>query len=422
MKLMFTELILGLSRALDYVETELIGVQTNHGKRVAYLCSLLGKYAGLGREERLDLAACAVLHDNALSEYIQSEYRHGREITHGIPEKNMGIHCTLGERNVKDFPFFGNCEGAVLYHHENADGSGPFSKREGEISLYAACIHLADQLDAKFSLKSMGNEGKAFQDKWETVREFVQEKEGSLFGVLESSLFLENIKRKDMEKMADNTVEDALRAELGYVEMEGMPSMEGVYFKEYSPEQLMCFSGIFAKIVDYKSTFTCAHSMGVARKAYAMGEYYGWTEELRARFFLAGALHDIGKLAVDVDILEKPGKLTAEEFEQMKNHALVTWQVLCGIRGMEDISRWAAHHHEKLNGKGYPFGYDASRLDRYERLMGCLDIYQALREERPYKPGKSHEETMAMMWGMAEGGFIDRELTADVDKAFRTET
>lgn len=391
---------MALSRALDYVEKELVGVQTNHGKRVAYLCALLGRYAGLGNRERLDVATCAVLHDNALSEYLQIEFLSTGELIMDIEESKVGIHCTLGERNVQGFPFWGDMKNVILYHHEHADGTGPFSKKEGEISFFSSLIHIADQLDARFSLKVMNEE------KWCKVVDFVRDKTGSFFGVRESQLFLQNVKRQDLEKITDGSLESALKEVLEFEQF------------EYTPEQIMHFSGIFARIVDYKSTFTSMHSMGIAHKAYHMGAHYELSEELRAELFLAGALHDIGKLAVDVDILEKPGKLSSGEFEDIKQHAMISYEILSSIHGMEDICRWAALHHEKLNGKGYPFGYNGDQLGRFERLMGCLDIYQALREHRPYKKGKTHEETMEIMGNMVENGFIDGEITRDIHEVF----
>lgn len=399
MKLCFTELMIGLSYALDYIEGNLIGVQHNHSKRTGYLCALLGSAARLKPEALLDLTCCAVLHDNALSEYVQKEYMDSR-FTEGIPRSKLGIHCYIGERNVLDFPFWGNVKGVILYHHENADGSGPFGKKEGDINLYSALIHLADQLDARFHLNSITDK------KWDMIQHFLSQNEGILFGTKEIRLFRDNITKKDLENMGDECIEKSLEKLLVYPE------------RDYSPKEIMHISGIFAHIVDYKSTFTCAHSLGLAQKAYTMGDYYGLSEEMKAKLFLSGALHDIGKLAVDTRILEKPERLTDEEFEQVKYHAIATYQILSQVRGMEDICRWASFHHEKLNGCGYPFGHDASVLNKYDRLIGCLDIYQALREDRPYKKGKTHQETMKIMEYMADNNFIDKEITRDLDNVF----
>jgi HD-GYP domain-containing protein (c-di-GMP phosphodiesterase class II) len=150
-----------------------------------------------------------------------------------------------------------------------------------------------------------------------------------------------------------------------------------------------------------------------------MGEYYGCGDEECTKLYLAGALHDIGKLAISNKILEKPGRLTNEEYEVMKEHALYTWKILNEIDGLDEIVNWASFHHEKLNGRGYPFGKKDFELNRNERLLCCIDIYQALTEARPYKPGRSHEDTMVIMRDMAINGEIDSDITEDINKCYR---
>ena len=89
--------------------------------------------------------------------------------------------------------------------------------------------------------------------------------------------------------------------------------------------------------------------------------------------------------------------------------------------GFEDITEWAPNHHEKLDGTGYSRGMNASQLSFEERLMACIDIYQALTEDRPYKAGLSHGKTIAIMKSMVEEGKIDGSITADIASVFGTE-
>ena len=186
----------------------------------------------------------------------------------------------------------------------------------------------------------------------------------------------------------------------------------------YTPSALMRLAGVFSKIIDYKSPFTSRHSRGIAEKARRMGAYYGWDADTQAQLYLAGAVHDVGKLMVDSDILEKPDKLTASEYEHIQKHAYGSYVALCNIRGFEEMGKWAYHHHEKLDGTGYPFGKTAQDLSHKERLMACLDIYQALREDRPYKPGFSHEKTLSILSGMAAQGKLDAQIISDIDRCF----
>ena len=149
-----------------------------------------------------------------------------------------------------------------------------------------------------------------------------------------------------------------------------------------------------------------------------MAKYYGFDDEKRIRYYLAAALHDIGKLIIQNDILEKRGRLDTTEFANMKSHALASRVILSKIKGFEDITEWAGNHHEKLNGSGYPYGIGAERLTHEDRLMACLDIYQALTEPRPYKTPISHKKAMAIMYDMADKNEIDRTIVDDINKVF----
>ncbi|MBQ4596158.1 MAG: HD domain-containing protein, partial [Firmicutes bacterium] len=126
-------------------------------------------------------------------------------------------------------------------------------------------------------------------------------------------------------------------------------------------------------------------------------QIYGWNADKVIRFYVAGATHDIGKVVIGNHILEKPGKLDEWEYSVMKDHARATLDILSNIDGLEDITEWASNHHEKLDGTGYSRGMNGSDLSFEERLMACIDIYQALTEDRHYKAGLSHAKTIAIM-------------------------
>ena len=131
MNVRMDELVKAVAVALDIVECELLGASANHGKRIATLCSMMGRAAGMNEDEQRTLTTCALFHDNALTEYILSE-RTGDE-----SGKDFKLHCTYGQRNIERLPFTSDVKGIVLYHHEHADGSGPFGKRDGEFPLGA---------------------------------------------------------------------------------------------------------------------------------------------------------------------------------------------------------------------------------------------------------------------------------------------
>lgn len=396
MKFNFTEVLFALSYALDCVERELIGVTTNHSKRVAYICVKIGNKWSLTPNERLDLAACALLHDNALTEFILEEY-----VEHDEKDaKNLKKHCVMGEKNIKKVKFFGNVEGAILYHHENADGTGPLQKKWEEIPLYARIIHLADQLDAEFDLSCVT------PHKYQKIIKFLDENKGVLFDEECVAAFHECFNYEAITRLDNEKLDAALHEDIPVIQY------------TYKNEEVISFAELFATIVDYKSEFTRNHSVGIAQKAVEMGTYYGYDDETKAKLYLAGALHDIGKLAVNGHVLEKPDKLTDSEYKHIQGHAYETFKILKRIEGFEDITSWASHHHEKLNGRGYPFGKTGDELGKNERLMACIDIYQALVEKRPYKDGMTHEQAIGILRKLVKDDHLDGGIVEDINKVF----
>lgn len=400
MKIDFNGLLYALSYALDCVEGELIGVSTGHSKRVAYMSVRMGQVLGLGQDELADLAACAVLHDNALTQYIAEEYRRPGSKAEPVQTiRPLGRHCVLGEENIRMFPFRTTVDTTILYHHENADGSGPFHKKEGEIHLFAALIHLGDLLDGACRV------GQYTPDLWARACRYLNENRGRLFENACVEAFFKAFQPVDLETLGPR-VDELL--------WQQVPS----FTQWYSYEQIKAVIDVFAKITDYKSEFTGRHSLGVAKKAAAVAVYRQYDADTVNQLYIAGALHDIGKMAVHNDILEKPGKLTREEFANMKNHAWYTYRILSAVQGFEKITEWASLHHEKLDGSGYPFGRPAGQLDEQARLMACVDIYQALTEARPYKDGMSHERACGILDTMVENNQIDRGIVRDIKLLF----
>jgi HD-GYP domain-containing protein (c-di-GMP phosphodiesterase class II) len=153
----------------------------------------------------------------------------------------------------------------------------------------------------------------------------------------------------------------------------------------------------FAEIVDAKSPFTYRHSMGVAEAAVGISRHLALSEEKIAFMRRAAFLHDIGKLSVSNNILEKPGKLTEAEWFAIKLHPHYTFEILRRIPGFGDLGNVAAAHHEKLNGSGYFRHWDASQLSLEMRILTVADIYDALAAKRPYRDALPLEKVLAIM-------------------------
>jgi len=153
----------------------------------------------------------------------------------------------------------------------------------------------------------------------------------------------------------------------------------------------------FAMVVDAKSPWTYRHSTGVAEIATGIGRVLGWSPSKLRTARRAALLHDIGKLGVSNLILDKPGKLTTEELAQMRKHPGHTQQILSKVPGFEDLTELAASHHERLDGRGYHRGRDASDLTVPMRVMVVADMYEALTAKRPYRADMSREQVMAIL-------------------------
>ena len=392
-------MISALSTALDYVESEVFGVTRHHSKRVAYMCVCMGREYGLSDEILPELAGAAAMHDNALTEYIAGRRAAG-DISTDINGSELGVHAEMGERNMERTSFHEKVKGVVLYHHENADGSGPFGKDSDHTPFFAQLIHLADQVDSHFDLRELD------AGKYMTLETWLRDGENTLFSEDIVRLFLDSCGYEELTELQGEGAAEVI--------MKSLPEAE----RDYSDAAIRRFGGLIASIIDFKSEFTSRHSQGIAEKAEQMGRFYGYSDEKVTKLYLAGAVHDIGKMAIPNAILEKPDKLTLEEFEVMKSHAMISYEMLSGLTDQTDVVNWACMHHEKLDGTGYPFGKTGAELDHEERLMGCIDIYQALTEERPYKAGMSHSKSLSIMREMAANGAIDGEITEDIDKCF----
>jgi HD-GYP domain-containing protein (c-di-GMP phosphodiesterase class II) len=153
----------------------------------------------------------------------------------------------------------------------------------------------------------------------------------------------------------------------------------------------------FAEIIDAKSPFTYRHSNGVADAALDIGRCFGFSVRDLKLLRRAALLHDVGKLSVSNEILEKPGKLTAEEWKVVRDHPYHTFQILNRIPGFEDLAAEAAAHHEKLDGSGYWRGWNETQLSTFSRILVVADIFDALRAKRPYRDSLPLEKVFEIM-------------------------
>lgn len=397
MKFRLNQFLLAVSSALDFVEMDIAGRRTNHGKRVAYMSLRIAMELNYDNEDLYDIVSLAILHDNGISEAYNDILNDNINT-----EEHKMEHCITGENNITNYPFLKTRKNIIRYHHEKYDGSGFFKLKGEEIPLISQIICFSDYMENQFLIDEMWGENKV------KIKKFVEEQSGKLFNPQICKIFLELIENTSFKL-------DLGEDFIGSVLDEKIPK----FTFDLSLEEVRAITGVFSKIIDVKSKFTMRHSSGIAEKAEVMANYYRYAYEEKTKLIIAANLHDIGKLAIPNTILDKPGKLTDEEFDIIKTHTYYTRAALSKIDGFEEITEWAANHHEKLNGNGYPYGKKADELDFNSRLMGCIDIYQGLTEKRPYREPLEHNKAIEIMRDMAKGNFIDEDRVEDVEKVFK---
>jgi HD-GYP domain-containing protein (c-di-GMP phosphodiesterase class II) len=129
-------------------------------------------------------------------------------------------------------------------------------------------------------------------------------------------------------------------------------------------------------------------------------------------FEIAAYLHDLGKLAVPSEILEKPAKLSPEEWHVMRTHVYYTYQVLDSIEALETAASWGALHQERLNGSGYPFRYMGDELPLGARVMAVADVFTGITENRPYRKAMKRKDATRVLREMSARRELDGSLVA----------
>lgn len=167
---------------------------------------------------------------------------------------------------------------------------------------------------------------------------------------------------------------------------------------------------LIAKIVDTYSSFTASHSIMVGEISYALAVYMNLPPLVCRKIEIAGYLHDIGKIYIPLAILEKQAELSDDEAQLIREHSYMTGEILRDFTDLGEIIDWAANHHEKLDGSGYPLNLNHRYLQLPDRIIAVADIFTALVEDRPYRLGMPYQEALHLIEADVINGALDNDV------------
>lgn len=385
------DMIFGISDALD-----LVGVDDYlHGKRVAVIATECAREMGLSPSELNTVLYAGMLHDCGVS----STKTH-RHLVDELDWSGSQVHCLRGASLVEQFAPLAHFAPIITYHHTHwCDLPLHLSPA---IARDANLIYLADRVDA---LTAHHNEKPEYLLHKDYCRKIVADNAGVRFKPELVAAFLTVSKRESfwlhlepryIWRYLSSVAADTTHARLDF------PGLRSL-------------ARIFSDIIDAKSPFTVEHSLCVAQLARHLAERLGLDSETCDKIEIAGMLHDLGKLRVPDEVLENAGPLDAAQRAAILRHSFETFQILSWIRGFDDIALWAAAHHERLDGSGYPFHFSGEELPLPARIIAVADICQALVQDRPYRNSLAAEQVLDQMDDLV----AEQHLDADVVRVLR---
>ncbi|EUC01430.1 metal dependent phosphohydrolase [Rhizobium sp. CF080] len=413
-----SELLNALSYALDLTE----GQPAGHGIRCAWIGMHIGREIGIPAEELTDLYYTLLLKDIGCSSNAARicnlfltddiEFKRGiKTVNESLPQvlrfvlshtgmkaglaerfralittfKESGtiarelveIRCQRGADIVRRMRFSEAVATGILDLDEHWNGKGQPTGLKGEaISLYAR-IALITQVADVFHT-SAGSE---------SARREVIRRAGTWFDPALVAAFKKVSARPDFwAALAAPDLAERLATSFGD---------DGAYLVD--DDYLDDVAAAFADVVDSKSPFTAGHSRRVALFTDMIAEELGMPEEERRYLRRAALLHDIGKLGVSNQILDKPGKLDDAEFAVVRSHPGLGEDILSKISAFQELARLAGAHHERLDGRGYPRGLIGEAICPLTRILTTADIFDALTADRPYRAAMPVSKALDIM-------------------------
>ncbi|MFA5094522.1 MAG: HD domain-containing phosphohydrolase [Candidatus Omnitrophota bacterium] len=366
------ELVSAIAYVLDVMSE---GTNLYHSWRVGIFSSEFAKV--ILPEERKNVFYASLLHDIgylALPEHI-THYL----FTHEDPVKNPIIlsHTIIGAELTSQIPNLSTIAKLILNHHEWYNGRGyPLGRQRNEIPMGAQIILLGDQLDLFLRDESVHGikEVEKEMSAWANERASA-ELVNTALDILKNGDILNEVIDKD--RVAD--VFKKVRTETGQIDIPASVDAVGIACE------------VFSQLIDTKHPSMIGHSKRVSVYAMLIALAMNLSHDDITKTKWAALLHDVGKLGIARSLINKPGKLTPEEFETIKLHAVYTRELLETITDFKDVSLIASSDHERFDGKGYPLGLKGDQIPIGTKIISIADAFDAMTSTRTYRKALSKE-------------------------------
>lgn len=378
------DLAMSLSEAIDLVSPDV----ANHHTQVAYIAHNIGAKMDLSTEHKNDLMLAGMLHDvGALS------LRERVSILQFEESEKFHQHAELGYLLLRIFQPLLGAATLTRFHHVPWNNGGGSSFKGLPVPVGSHILHLADRV------YSLIDKQKEILGQRRTICDKIKELSGSIFMPelvdifcdlsMKESFWFDTVSLSLMTLLANRARSDAI---------------------DLSMDRILLLANVFSKIIDFRSPFTATHSDRVAATAKALSRFAGFSEREYLMMEIAGYLHDLGKLSVPSEILEKPAGLAYEESNIMRKHTYYTYRIIDRIGVLGSINGWASFHHETLDGTGYPFKLKGNELSLGSRIMAVADVFSAVTEDRPYRKGMPRDDAFNTLQLMAKNGKLDPRI------------
>jgi len=377
------DLLACISNAQGLVSSKL----SNHHQQVAYLSIRLAEHLKLPVKQQHDIFTAALIHDiGALSTKEKLELIEAEPM-------NLNSHAFRGAKLLESFKPLQNAAALIKYHHlpwNNGEGS---MYNGEEVPLGSHIIHLVDRLCALINPK------RNIITQIPDIISAIRKQAGRVF---DSEL---------IDVLGDISTKEYIWFDL-MLQSPAKKLLRKGFTNELTLEidDIVELALIFSRIIDFRSHFTALHSAGVAKTAERLAQIMGFSPYECKMMLIAGYLHDLGKIAISDEVLEKPSKLNDDEFNTIRSHTYYTYHLLEPIEQFRTINEWASFHHEKLDGQGYPFHISGENLSIGSRIMAVADVFSAITENRPYRSGMSPENAKQVLYDMVADNALDGRI------------